>query len=650
MLGTLRKGAHSFFAKALMGLLVLSFGAWGIGDILRTGGTGGAAVATVGDADISQADFLNEMEKLKRSFGENFSPELLKSLNLYSIKMSELINRQLIKQEVKRLGISVSDEDLVAEISRDPEFRNANGEFDKPLFIKTLQQNRVNEKLYMESVRTEMEVRILLNTFTQYSLVPPELVDALYARQHEQRQVALFTITKPATAPKAPEQDGEALHSFYEAHKTSYVAPEYRSIGYLEISPEEILKTVDVSRQELFDTYSQRTDEFTLPEQRDVEQLLYEDKASAEIAYGMLRASKSMEDILNAVPPAEGKATSLGLKSKDVMPAGGDEVFSLDKGEFTYPIQSPFGWHIFIVKDIKQESTAPFDTVKDDLKNELTTQRANTQLADLLEQFEDALSGGQTPQEAATSVGLTYKNTDPLDRFGLRSDKSVALESKAYDAMLATAFSLVQGERSELINQPDGSYYMVQVDSVTPPRERTFEEVQGQVSEDYAASQSHQAVEAYAKDVATSLRQIQPNQDIADDLELSLARIEGTQRQLVTLTRNGAADKKAAAGLEAQLSSGLLEHIFSLKHEQEVTDPYPFQGGYAIGVLKTVIPAPSATETPEGRKMYKAVKRSLREDYRNELLDEYLRYLRTQYPVTVNEEVIQSLMEKRDTP
>lgn len=638
MLGTLRKGAHSFVAKALMGLLVLSFGAWGIGDILR-GGSDSASVAAVGDDSISKAEFLAEMEKLKRSFGGNFSPELLKSLNLHSLKLSELINRRLIKQEVKRLGIAVSDEDLLVEVSRDPEFHNANGAFDKPLFKKTLQRNRINEKQYLESVRTELEVRILLKTLALYSLAPPELLDALYTRQHEQRRIALFAVTAPATAIAAPDQEGEALHRFHEEHKAGYVAPEYRSIGYAEIRPEDILGTVEVSRQEIFDAYTQRSSEFTLPEQRDVEQLLYENKAGAEIAYGMLRAGKSKEEVIKAAPPAEGKSVALGFKTKEAMPVGKEAIFALDKGEFTAPVPSPFGWHIFIVQDIKPESAAPFDSVKEEVRNEIVTRRANARLAELLEKFEDAISAGNSPKEAAEAVGLKYKTTDPLDRQGRRSDQSVALDDEKEDALLATAFSLGQGERSKLIGRPDGGYYMVQVDSITPPRARTFDEVRGQVSEDYMAFETGRAVADTAKRVTAALRRMPPGSGAASDPEL-----KGAAQHSVTVNRGGAADKTAFSGLEAALTPALLDQVFSLTREGDVTDPIPYPGGYAIGVLKEKIPAPSATASAEGRKLYKALKRTLREDYRNELLEEYLRYLRTRYPVTVNDALLRSLM------
>ncbi len=638
MLGSLRKGAHSFFAKVLMGLLVVSFALWGIGDIVTSSGTT-QSVAMVGEESISAQEFDREMQKLKQSFGENFSPELLKSFNLYAMKLDEMINRKLIQNEIKRLGIMVGDDELLAEIARDPNFHNANGDFDKPLFLKTLQRAQISENEYLESVRTELAVRVLLSTFSQYSLVPPALSEALYASQHEKRKLELVVLAQPPAAD-TPSGDDEALQKFYDTRKTNYVAPEYRSFSYITITPEAIYDDIEISRQELFDIYTQRTSDFRQPEQRDLDQLLYTNKGTAQEAYAALRSGKKMDEVIILAPPVGGKPTSLGFKEKDTLPAGAEEVFALDKGEFTVPVQSPFGWHVFLLKEIKTESTAPFDTVKDALKEELMAQRANAMLTALLEQFEDALSAGKPLKEAADMVELTYHTTDPIDRFGQRSDNSAALDREKHESLLRTAFSLEQGEHSELTGEPDGSYFMVQLDSVTPPRERTFDEIRGKVADDYKAYTAKEALSRYAKEVSTLLS----SQNSLPAIEKALTSVSVKEKHLVVVDRSGAVDKGSERKLDSILSPALLAQAYALPAVGTVTKAVPFEGGYALALLQDILPAPSTTETEEGRKLYKGLKRSLFEDYQNEIFEQYLRYLRTQYPVTQNQAMIEAVI------
>ncbi len=639
MLGTLRKGAHSFFAKMLMALLVASFAVWGIGDISRSTGET-PSVATVGEEHISVAEFQAQMQQLERSFGENFSSDLLRNLNLYSIKLSEMINRSLIRQEVARLGISVSDDDLLKQIAKDKDFHNASGAFDKALFQKTLQQSGIREKEYIESVRMEMAVRVLLDTFSNYSLVPTHLADAVYTKQYEQRRVELIEITH--TPAPAAEPTDEELQQFYASRKAQYTAPEYRAFGYVRITPADIYDKIKITRQELFDYYTAHATEFVMPEQREVEQLLYAEKKDAEAAYNLLRSGKKLDEVVKQAPPKNGNALKLGLKTKDNLPAGGEQVFSLmDKGDYTSPVESPFGWHIFILTSIQKQGTASFESVKQELREELRNQRANTSLSETIEQFEDELSAGSPLKEAAESIGATYETVDPVDRFGTRSDNSNGLAASTSDDLLRTAFALQQGERSELLQEPDGGYLIVELDSVTEPRERTFEEVRGLVLEDLHKSKQQQALQEHATKIATLLGTHEK-----DGIERVIANLEGIERRTMLLTRTGPA-KQDEKQDEAMLTPALLKDIFSLKGPGRTTAALPYPGGFVIAALTEIVPPPSPTESDEGRKQFKAVRRSLREDYDNEILDQYLRHLRTRYAVSVNEAAVQSLMSKQ---
>jgi peptidyl-prolyl cis-trans isomerase D len=72
MLQAIRSKAGSFIVKLLFGLLILTFGIWGIGDIFRNRGTD-TVVATVGDqsirADELQTALLRAIEQLMTRFG-----------------------------------------------------------------------------------------------------------------------------------------------------------------------------------------------------------------------------------------------------------------------------------------------------------------------------------------------------------------------------------------------------------------------------------------------------------------------------------------------------------------------------------------------------------------------------------------------------
>ena len=64
-LDTLRKGAGRLFGIILMGMLVFSFGIWGIADIFR--GYGRQTLIRVGDTEINSQDYMRAQQDVLRA-------------------------------------------------------------------------------------------------------------------------------------------------------------------------------------------------------------------------------------------------------------------------------------------------------------------------------------------------------------------------------------------------------------------------------------------------------------------------------------------------------------------------------------------------------------------------------------------------------
>src|SRR4051794_41933456 len=74
MLNSMRKHATGWVVKVLFGVLIASFAIWGIGDVLRRPGTGGA-LATVAGQPITDREVLRDFDSryrpLEQSTGGN---------------------------------------------------------------------------------------------------------------------------------------------------------------------------------------------------------------------------------------------------------------------------------------------------------------------------------------------------------------------------------------------------------------------------------------------------------------------------------------------------------------------------------------------------------------------------------------------------
>ncbi|MGB0671021.1 MAG: SurA N-terminal domain-containing protein, partial [Rhodospirillales bacterium] len=144
MLDAIRKRSGSIVVKGLLLLLVLSFGIWGVGDYINSGGTDNNA-AVVGDIELPAGDIefqLNqEIQRLGQRFGGSLSPEMvqqLRSMGLVQDVLRRNINQALFTLATQDLGMVVTDDRVRADIQGNDAFRNDLGRFDRQLFEAAL--------------------------------------------------------------------------------------------------------------------------------------------------------------------------------------------------------------------------------------------------------------------------------------------------------------------------------------------------------------------------------------------------------------------------------------------------------------------------------------------------------------------------------
>ena len=235
MLTQLRNHVHGFLAKALLLFLVITFGVWGIGDMLR--GNARSDVATVGDARISIAEFQQSLQNTRRMAEaagmKQIPPQLLQAQVL-----RQLIQQHLIAQESQRLHLVVGDAQLATELRSIEALRNVDGTFDAKAFHRYLVNQRISEAEFLARLKADMKAQTLAQTLGTDDMVLPSNVMALKAlAAGETRDVMLITIpSAPGAEPTAQE-----ISDFYEQQKTlRYMGQETRTLTYAIISDADI--------------------------------------------------------------------------------------------------------------------------------------------------------------------------------------------------------------------------------------------------------------------------------------------------------------------------------------------------------------------------------------------------------------------------
>ena len=107
MLTSIGKYSKSFFIKILVGIIILPFLFWGMGDIFRGGNQN--IIASIDNEKISTQDFMNYIGRINLSEQEQKN---IKKSNLLNRILAEYAGRKIIELEIKDLDILMTDASL----------------------------------------------------------------------------------------------------------------------------------------------------------------------------------------------------------------------------------------------------------------------------------------------------------------------------------------------------------------------------------------------------------------------------------------------------------------------------------------------------------------------------------------------------------
>src|SRR6201746_2664977 len=193
MLRGMRKASSNWLGKTIMatvmGVLIISFGVWGIADIFK--GFGQSTLAKVGKTEISAEQFrqlyTDRLQQLGRQFGRPLTMDQARAFGLDRQVLQQTIAEAALAEAARRPGFAQSDDETRRMIFSDPNFKGANGAFDPQRFQAAIRQYGYSEARYVADQRKVSLRRQIAGTITA-GLEPSKIMmDALSRFQNEQR-------------------------------------------------------------------------------------------------------------------------------------------------------------------------------------------------------------------------------------------------------------------------------------------------------------------------------------------------------------------------------------------------------------------------------------------------------------------------------
>ena len=572
MLDFLRKKKRSWIITILLGLIIVVFIAFYGGSQQPSGVT--SHVAEVNGESISQREFIvhyqRTVERYREMFKGSFTPELLKNLNIKQSLLEEMIEARLVLQEARRLGLSATDEELMNAIAQVPEF-HVNGRFNKERYIQLLRANRLTPAQFEEDQRKQLTIQRLLGVLADAAHVTEAEVRERYRFEQEKinLQFIRFSVSDNLSEVKITDED---VQKFYDRNKESLKEPLKVQVEYIPYSFEQFSGPVQLTDKEVEDYYSaNRATKFTTPKQAKVRYIMVrldagadaKQKEAAQVLANRIiaeaRGGKNFADLAKkeSQDPSAEKGGEIGWLNQGQLPEALDkQIFALAKGEISEPIETPVGFHIVKVEDIKEEKTLSLAEAKPVITRELKLEKGKYEAAKIADRDREKAASGNDLAKIAQESGSSLKTTR------LFSEGEVLPEIGPTQDFYKTALALKAKEVSSVIEGPN-AYYVLKAkertEAIVPP----LDAVRGKIEKGLKESKAYEMSVQQANDSLDQVKKERNVAKLARDKKLKLEETGWFARNTQHLPKVGELQNPTAGSLALSARKPIPDKIFT---------------------------------------------------------------------------------------
>ena len=624
MLDSLRSAAQSWVSKLLLAMLAISFVAWGVGDVFRQGFSGNSVLSS-GSSSVSPVEYRlaynRQLQIYQQQLNQRLTREEAKGVGIDGQVMAQLVAGIVLDEQSRKMKLGLSRERLANLTAEDPAFKDASGNFSRSAFDGVLRNAGMRPEDYLKS-REQIAVRQqVVESMSDGIKVPDAYLSALALHEGESRDIDYITLPVSIVQP-VPEPSDSDLQTFYDARKDNYKAPEYRKFSYVTLTPEGIANPAAIDDAAVKADYDKNIARYTKKETRKIDQLVFPSKDAAAAARAKLAAGATFDDLVKAENKTAADVALGDLQKSDVPDAKiADAAFQLAPGAVSEVLDGAFGSVLVRVAAITSQSVKPFEEVKEEIRKEIAINEANSVLLESHDAYEDARGGGASMQDAAAKAKLKLVTVEAADVAGLKPDGS-KLDLPAASAELLTAvFATEQGIENAPLNFGSNGFLWYEVASVTPERERPVAEIKAKLANDWKSAKGAELLAAKAADIAKQARDGKSLDDLAVSLKLEKSTKRGLKRDAEDPDFDGATVEAAFGGGKSYVTvsaggSGDKQYVMKVIETYEPADKSPS----AIG---------------------EAGKKAANSGISDDILDQFVARLKGEYPVTVNQALIE---------
>lgn len=471
MLESLRGASKSWVAYIFIGLLIFSFGIWGIADFL--GAAPSNHIGKVGMVQLGPQDFARQFQTEKRRWQQANNVERMSKAQVMEAKLHETAMRNLLDSkatelEARDIGLTADDAMVLDYFRKQKVFLDPAGKIDMQRIAAVAQDNNMTPAMFFDSVKTSLIREQIMNTLVTGLTLPQGFYGALNHVRRE-RRIVDYLLLDPSRAGDIPDPSPDALEKFYKENAKQFEKPEMRAVSLLRISAKELAKSGTASEEDIKRVYDNRRSIYVVKEKRRFEQIRFKDEAAAKDGAERLGRGEAFD----AVAVLQGMKTS---ETKIGEAAEGDpsipaDAFKSVVGEATPPLKGPFGWVILRATEVTTPaSVKTLEDVREELREAILLDKAKPKVLALSNGVDDTLGGGATLEEAAAKAGsgLTVVKIPALTRDGKGASGEVVDGLPKDEEFMGQIFQGDTLRETSMNSDGEGGFYIARIDSIAP--------------------------------------------------------------------------------------------------------------------------------------------------------------------------------------
>jgi len=195
MLKWLRRSTRSWFIYLAIGAIVVVFIFWGVGSYKASRDQD---AAEVNGAVIPMTEFVRQYNELVKRYqertGGEVTPEMIKSLRLKEMALSQLVEEALLLQAGQRLGLEVTTTELRRQIQSYPFFQQG-GKFDEKRYFALLSRHHLSPQGFEAQERQQLLLRKVIEEVTSFAKVSDAELQEFFRMAKEEVNVNYLAVS-----------------------------------------------------------------------------------------------------------------------------------------------------------------------------------------------------------------------------------------------------------------------------------------------------------------------------------------------------------------------------------------------------------------------------------------------------------------------